>query len=245
MNRPKADPDKTAFDPVAAGRSLLRTARWGTLASLSAGAPYASLVTVATDTDGTPLVLISQLAVHTRNVRSDPRVSLLLASVGDGDPLSHPRISMAARAERSDDGRVRRRFLVRHPAAELYAGFADFSFWRLVPEGAHLVAGFGRIVDLEPRHLLTDLTGADDLVAGEAAAVAHMNEDHADALSLYAVRLLGQPDGPWRATGLDPDGLDLDDGTRTVRLPFPRRVASAGVLRQVLKALADEARASG
>jgi heme iron utilization protein len=256
MQKPSTDAPTPSFDPRAAARTLLRTTRWGTLASLQEGAPYASLVTVASDVDGTPLLLISQLAQHTRNLAADSRVSLLLADVGAGDPLSRPRVSIAAKAERMTEqdarapmpesalARARRRFLARHRQAELYAGFADFSFWRLVPTGAHLVAGFGRIVDLQPGDILADLGGCDDLVAAEASAIAYLNADHADALRLYATRLVGAADGDWRAVGLDPDGVDLDDGVNTARLNFPRRVATPIALRQVLAALAAEARAS-
>lgn len=233
-----------SFDPIAAAKRLLRTVRYGSLATLDgSGAPYASLVNIASDVDGTPVTLISRLALHTRNIEADARVSLLLATVGTGDPSAHPRISIAARAEKCDDERVRRRFLYRHPASAGYAGFADFAFYRLVPTQAHLVAGFGRIVDLAPAQFLLDLTGADTLVAGEQGAVDHMNEDHADALALYATRLLGQPDAPWRTTGLDPEGIDLMAGDLTARLDFPQPIGAGASLRGVLVDLAREARA--
>lgn len=233
------------FDPVSAAKVLLRGARLGTLATIAPdGHPYASLLSVATDTDGTPLTLISKLALHTQYLERDPRASLLVATVGAGDPLAHPRLSITVRAELADDERARRRFLARHPSAEGYAGFPDFSFRRLVPERAHLVAGFGRIVDLSAESFLTSIAGADELVAAEAGAVAHMNEDHADALALYATKLGGEASGDWRCTGLDPDGIDLADGDRTARVSFPRRVTSPGVLRMVLKEMAEGARAA-
>jgi putative heme iron utilization protein len=108
--------------------------------------------------------------------------------------------------------------------------------------GAHLVAGFGRIVDLTPAQLLTDLSGAEEMLAAEASAVDHMNADHDEALSLYATRLLGLPDGAWRMTGADPDGIDLRAGAIRGRLYFPARVATAGDLRRGLAELASEAR---
>jgi putative heme iron utilization protein len=107
----------------------------------------------------------------------------------------------------------------------------------------HLVAGFGRIVDLAPKDFLTDLTGADALVEAEPDIVAHMNADHMDTMNLYAVKLLNGPDGEWRCTGCDPDGLDLQDGRHTLRLAFPERIVAPAALRQALKALADRARA--
>jgi putative heme iron utilization protein len=250
MSDPDLDDTATPFDAATTVRRLVRTSRWGTLASLRQGGPYASLIAVASDLDGTPLTLISRLAWHTRNLEADPRVSLLLAETGSHDPLSQPRVSIAATAERADAGtvdaaRLRRRFLARHPEAELYAGFGDFATWRLVPGRAHLVAGFGRIVDIAPAEFMTDLADAADLIAAEEGALAHLNADHAEALQLYATRLLGASGGDWRATSLDPEGLDLDNGARTLRLAFPRRVASPDALRHMLKALADAARATG
>ncbi|MDJ1160150.1 pyridoxamine 5'-phosphate oxidase family protein [Chelatococcus sp. SYSU_G07232] len=238
-------PESTqSFDAVAAAKRLMRTVRYGTLATLDAsGAPYASLVNVASDIDGTPITLISRLALHTRNIEADGRVSLLLATVGAGDPSAHPRISIAARAEKATDERARRRFLMRHPGSAGYAGFPDFAFYRLVPTGAHLVAGFGRIVDLAPAQILLDLTGAEGLVEGEASAVDHMNEDHSEALALYATRLLGEPAGDWRTTGLDPEGIDLMAGDLTARLIFPERIGPGGSLRATLVELARQARA--
>jgi heme oxygenase (biliverdin-IX-beta and delta-forming) len=137
---------------------------------------------------------------------------------------------------------VRRRFLARHPKSELYAGFGDFSFWRMTVASAHLNGGFARAADLTAADVLTDVSGADDLIAAEEGAVEHMNQDHADAILLYATRLLGEADGPWRISGLDPEGADLAAGDRTARLAFPRRVTSAGELRQMLVDLAKQAR---
>ena len=244
--RPPAD-----FDPVAVAKALLRAKRAGTLGTLdrNTGHPFASLVNVATDLDGSPVILTSRLSTHTANLEADPRASVLLAETGRGDPLAYPRLTVLgafARLERdgADDARVRRRFLARHPKAELYADFGDFAFWRMGVASAHLNGGFARAADLKATDVLTDLSGADDLIAAEAGAVAHMNQDHADALVLYATKLLGEDDGPWRVTGLDPDGADLAAGDRTARLPFQERVTSGGQLRQVLVALAKQARSA-
>jgi putative heme iron utilization protein len=126
----------------------------------------------------------------------------------------------------------------------MFAGFADFAFYELKLKGAHLVAGFGRIVDLKPHDLLTDLVGAEAMVEAEAGAIEHMNADHADTCRLYATKLLGAPDGEWRCVGCDPEGLDLQCERTGLRLPFPQRVTQPGVLRAVLKQLADQARAA-
>jgi hypothetical protein len=123
----------------------------------------------------------------------------------------------------------------------LYAGFADFSFWRLDVVSAHLNAGFARAADLKSAELISDIAGTDDLIEAEAGAVAHMNEDHAEAVRLYATRLLGAEDGPWRISGIDPEGADLMLGDVTLRLPFPARVATAEELRKTLVNLAAHA----
>jgi heme iron utilization protein len=243
--RPPAD-----FDPETVAKTLLRATRAGTLGTIdrNTGHPFCSLVTVATDVDGSPLILTSRLSTHTANLEADGRASVLLAQTGKGDPLAHPRLTVLGTfapvaRETADDARVRRRFLARHPKAALYAGFGDFSFWRLAVASAHLNGGFARAADLAARDLLTDIGGADEMIAGEEGAVAHMNSDHADATLLYATRLLGEEDGPWRISGLDPEGADLIAGDRTARLMFKERATSGGALRQALVALAKDARA--
>lgn len=237
----------TDVKPARLTRSLLGRSRQGALATLMPGSgdPYCSLVNVASLPDGSPVLLISRLAVHTKNILADPRVSLMLDERAPGDPLEGARIMLAGTAEeaRDDADLLKRRYLAAHPAAEDFVGFKDFSFFRIVPTGVHLVAGFGRIVDLAPKDFLTDLTGADALVEAEPDIVAHMNADHMDTMNLYAVKLLGATEGEWRCTGCDPEGLDLQDDRRTLRLDFPERITSPGPLRQALKALADRARA--
>jgi heme iron utilization protein len=242
MNEPPRAPD---FDGVAVAKDLLRTIRAGALATLDpSGFPFASLVTVATDHDGGPLLLLSRLAHHTRHLEADARASLLLAQGGKGDPLAHPRLTVMGRVERTAEPRVRARFLARHPKAKLYADFADFSFWRLEPTGAHLNGGFARAMELTPEQLRTDLAGAEALLAAKDGAITHLNDDHREALALYATRLAGAPAGDWRATGLDPEGLDLAAGDLTARLPFPERIGDPIALRKLLKRLADQARAA-
>jgi putative heme iron utilization protein len=237
------------FDPHALAKALLRSTRAGTLATLdrNTGHPFASLVNVATDLDGAPLILTSRLSTHTANLEVDGRASILLAETGKGDPLAHPRLTVlgafsALSRESEDDARARRRFLSRHLKSDLYAGFADFSFWRMSVASAHLNGGFARAADLAAHDVLTDLADADELAAAEAGAVAHMNEDHADAIGLYATKLLGLDEGAWRITGIDPDGVDLAAGDRTARLPFRERVTGAGPMRMALVAYAKEAR---
>lgn len=238
------------FNPAELGKALLRAIRAGTLGTIdrNTGHPFASLVTVATDVDGSPVILTSRLSTHTANLEADGRASVLLAQTGKGDPLAHPRLTVLGvfspvEKESADDARVRRRFLARHPKAELYAGFGDFAFWRMQVASAHLNGGFARAADLTAADVLTDIAGADEMIAGEEGAVAHMNEDHADAILLYATKLLGEDEGAWRISGLDPDGADLSAGDRTARLPFPSRVTTRVGIRETLVALVKDARA--
>src|SRR5262245_59514983 len=234
------------FDPKAAAKKLVREARSGALATLMSGSgdPYCSLVNVATAADGAPLLLISRLAVHTRNILADPRASLMLDERKAGDPLEGARVMLMGTAVKTESAETRRRYLARQPEAEMFAGFGDFAFYELKLKAAHLVAGFGRIVDLKPADVLTDLAGAETLTAAEPEVIAHMNQDHAEACGLYATRLLGAAAADWHCVGCDPEGLDLQSGRTGLRLPFPQRVNSPGVLRQVLKQLADRARAA-
>jgi heme iron utilization protein len=236
------------FDSGKVVRLLLRRSRQGALATLMAGNgdPYCSLVNLASHPDGSPILLISRLAVHTWNILADARVSLMLDERAAGDPLEGARIMLAGRAAEAgnDDVRIlRRRYLSAHPSAEAFADFKDFSFFQIKPSGAHLVAGFGRIVDLKPAQFLTPIDDAAALLEAEQGAMDHMNADHRDAVSLYATRLLGAEAADWRCTGCDPDGLDLQAGGTVLRLDFPERVTTPDELRKVLVRLADEARA--
>jgi len=240
MMKPQAD-----FDPKIAAKKLMREARSGALATLmpESGDPCCSLVNIASAADGAPLLLISTLAIHTKNILADNRVSLMLDERKEGDPLEGARVMLMGRAEVTTDPNDRRRYLARQPEAEMFAGFGDFAVYKVTVTAAHLVAGFGRIVDLRPQDILLDMAGAEDLLAAEEGAAAHMNEDHADACRLYATRLLGAADGDWRCVGFDPEGLELQQGRVALRLPFPQRVNGAGPLRAVLVKLAEQARA--
>jgi putative heme iron utilization protein len=246
---PQAERAPQTFSPVAAAKRVLRTAATGGLATLSAdGSPFASLVTVATTPAGEPILLISRLAVHTQNLARDHRAALLLVEPGGeaGDPLAGARLTITGRVGAPEtDPVLRRRFLARHPEAAGYAAFADFGFNRLVVDGGHLVAGFGRIVALSRGELLTDCSDATGLIEAEESAIEHMNQDHRAALVLYATRLLHLPAADWRMIGADPDGIDLTDGERAARLAFPQPVTTAGGLRAVLADLARQARAAG
>jgi len=233
------------FDAVAAAKKLLREARSGALASLIPpnGDPYCSLVNVATAMDGAPLMLLSKLAIHTKNILADSRVSLMLDERKEGDPLEGARVMLMGKISPTGEPRARQAYLRRHPEAEQFAGFADFAIYRIAIEKAHLVAGFGRIVDIAGRDILTGLSDSGALGEAESEAIAHMNADHKEALRLYATKLLGAADGDWRCVGIDPEGIELQHGRTALRLAFAQRVSGPGPLRAALKRLAEEARA--
>lgn len=236
------------YDAVGEAKRLLRGIRAGALATLAQdGFPFASLINVATDFDGSPLFLMSGLSAHTRHIDADSRVSILLAQTGKGDPLAHPRLTVTGRAAKIGDeterARIKARFLARHPKSALYADFGDFSFWRLDIVRAHLNGGFARAATFEAAQIVTSLADASKLLAAESSAIEHMNADHAEALRLYAVRLCKEPDGRWRATGLDPEGMDLMCGNLFARLAFPGRVTDETSLRRTLEELGAAARA--
>lgn len=222
------------------------------------GWPYPSLVQVALDLDGTPLLLLSTLADHTKNIAADPRVGLLFdgtvwGTAGGTQPLAGARVSVLGHAERSDDPRHRARFLARHPGASLYAGFGDFGLYKVSVRNAHLVAGFGRVHWLTSAELLLPKVPI-ALAEAESDILAHMNTDHSDAIRLYATVLgggankwAGDADGAdgklWMMTGIDPDGCDLRCGGRIARVDFDQRVEDPTGARVMLAGLARRARA--
>ncbi|WP_159712980.1 HugZ family pyridoxamine 5'-phosphate oxidase [Geminicoccus flavidas] len=225
----------TPAAPADLVRRLMRerpTVALGTM--LPDGAPYVSLALVALAHDASPLLLLSRLAEHTRNLDTDPRISLLFdGTAGLASPLTGPRASVQGIAARSDDELLAQRFVQRHPDAATYAGFADFGLFRVTVQRAHLVAGFGRIHWVEGADLLLDTTPHHALATAEAGILRHMNEDHADAVDLYAAALSGSGAG-WALTGVDPEGADLRRGGQVLRLPFPRPVGDAGSAREAL-----------
>jgi heme iron utilization protein len=235
------DPENTA-GLGAAARHLMRRRGHAALGTSLAGRPYVSLVAAACDSDASPLLLLSDLAQHTRNLAAEPSVSLLFEDVGGhADPLAGPRLTLLGRAEQSEDPRALARFTARHPASASYASFADFHLYRIAIERGHLVAGFGRINWIEALDLGFS-ADASALATAEPGILDHMNRDHADAIELYARHLLGRREIGWRMTGIDPEGIDLRSGGETARLDFDAPVLTPAAARRTLAALAQRAR---
>jgi hypothetical protein len=201
------------------------------LATSQTGWPFASLVLVALDHDASPLLLISDLSEHAKNIKAERRVSLLFdGTQGLDDPLTGPRVTVLGEAAPVEDARLRARFLARHPAAELYAGFADFHLHRVSIARAHLVAGFGRIHWVEARDLL--VTPDDSFARAEPSTLAAVNED--PKIVNAAVRSLGLGGEGWRVTGADPEGLDIRRVGSIARLALPLPSLSAEAVRDAL-----------
>lgn len=241
------DPRRDAEDAGLA-RGLLRRARTAALSThlaqgTWAGHPYASLVQLATDPAGAPLMLLSDLAQHTRDIAADPRAALLVDdATQDPGTLDRPRLTVLGEVHRTDDRAARRRYLARHPAAEQYAGFADFRLYRVAVRAGHLVAGFGRVRWLRADDLAAPAGLASGVAAIEAEAIEHMNRDHADAVDLVARHLLDRAGGGWRVVGIDPEGCDLGRGGELARAVFDAPVGDDDGLRRAMAELTRRAR---
>jgi putative heme iron utilization protein len=236
---PFAPLKENSFDGLALARKLLRVIPLGALATLAkdSGYPFATLTSVATLPDGAPLLLLSGLAHHTKNLRADARASLLLTEGGKGDPLTHPRLTVVGRLLPLAPpvvARARSRFLRRHPKAGLYADFADFGFWRLDPEGAHLNGGFARAADYAGADLLTPIAGAEALIEAEDGILDEINARPQAFRGALAAAAGEDKTSHWRASGLDPDGLDLVCGPAGARLSFAGRAQNPAQWRDLL-----------
>jgi heme iron utilization protein len=221
MANAPVDPNEARAEAVADVKRLMRLARTGALATLEAqrGAPLTTLIGVASDFDGAPLFLMSTLSRHTRNLSGDPRASLLLTGRPErGDPLNHPRVTLSGRVERCAAPLAKARYLQRNPKASLYAGFADFALYQLRIDDVHFNGGFGRAAPLTPSEVLVSREGEAELAEAEERLIAQMNALGPAALGRLAGHNALRP--PWRAIGLDAEGLDLAAGARAARAQF-------------------------
>ncbi len=226
-------------------RAMMRSRRSAALSTqlaIADGWAYGALVTVTTDFDGSPLMLFSDLSDHSRNIKADPRASLLFERAsGHRNPQRGPRVTILGNLKKTNKPEHHARFLARHPEAERYAGFADFHFYRMTIDRAHWVGGFARAQWLSGRHVTADAKAAKALAEAEADIIAHMNADHAEAIDRYAGSLRRKGTG-WRITGVDPDGIDIALNGRFARLPFATPVADAAGVRGELVRLAEAAK---
>ncbi|MDB5413224.1 MAG: hypothetical protein JWR10_1559 [Rubritepida sp.] len=213
-------------------RQIIRAAASATLATQLEGQPFASLVTPACAPDLTPLLWISTLSEHTRHLQREPRCALLFTGSAEGpNPQTAPRVTLTGIAEQIEDPALKSRWLACHPYAALYADFGDFALWRILPAGALMVGGFARAVRLRMAELLPDAAAVAAIAEAEAEIVAHVNDDHADAVAAIAQGVLGGPAGEWRVTAVDVDGLDLCSGDTVLRHAFESPATGADCVR--------------
>lgn len=248
------DGNKTVTEPQAPAaiafeaRRLIRGAAAATLATQAEGQPFAALATPAAAPDLSPLLLLSSLSEHTRQLRAEPRCALFFRGPAEGpNPQTAPRVTLtglAAPVPAEEAPALKARWLAKHPYAALYADFADFALWRIAPGGALLVGGFARAHRIRLAELLPDAAAVAAIAAAEAEILAHVNADHADALAAIATGLLGGAPGAWRMVGVDVDGADLADGEAVRRLPFAAPVATPEGVRAALVLAARAGRAA-
>ncbi|NMD54989.1 MULTISPECIES: HugZ family protein [Tsukamurella] len=193
-------------------RTVAAATNAATLGSLSAdGGPWASLVTYGL-LDGDPVLCVSHMAEHGRNLQRDPRASLsIVAPDAPSDPLANARITLAGTARRPEGEELaaaREAHLAAVPAARYYIDYSDFTVWLLEIERVRWVGGYGRMDSASS----ADYAAAepDPVTPHAAGAVRHLNEDHAEALLSMARALGGYPDATSaRCERADRYGLDL------------------------------------
>ena len=224
--------------PAWTARKLLRGARAGMLATTADGQPFASLVTPACAPDLSPLILISELSPHTGQLRADPRCALLvMGEPSEANPQTAPRIGLTCTARPEPDPALKARWITVHPYAAFYAGFGDFSLWRLTIGAGQFVGGFARAARLAAADLVPDPDAVARLREAEPSILEHCNEDHAEAMALLA----GGGEG-WRMVAADVDGCDIGREDRVVRVPWSAPASDASDVRRELIRLANEAR---
>lgn len=230
-------------DNASEARHFIRSQHSGVLSTLSqrvAGFPFGSVAPFVLDHAGRPVILISTLAEHTKNIDADPRVSLIVQPYSP-DMQVAGRATLLGRAERiADKSTLGPRYLRYHPQAEGYFAMHDFHFYRIEPVRLRWIGGFGKIHWVEPADYLVPES---PLAGQEADILAHMNADHGDNLRAYCRHVHGVETAGAEMIGIDPDGFDLRAGERLLRFAFPARVDDALAARQALVALAQAARA--
>ena len=234
-------------------RTLVSRTTVATLSTLSrkhAGFPFGSLMPYALDSEGRPLLLISNMAMHTQNLRADPRASLFVAqTLTEGDPLGAARATLIGRAEPVPESEIasgREFYLTMHENSRSWVGFADFGFFRLEPEDIYYVGGFG-VMGWVAAHDYQEAS-PDPLAAAALGIIDHMNADHADAMILIARSCAGVEAMEASMTSVDRLGfylrLKTADGMKGTRINYPHEVRTPEETRKVLIEMVGRAKAS-
>lgn len=234
---------------IADARSLLRRARTSVLCTISkkiSGWPFGSIAPYALSARGEPILFISTIAEHTRNIEADDRVSLLAQEgSSDGDAQAHARITLLGRAKpiREEDLRdARARYLSRVPSAAAYTNAHDFRFYVVEPEHVRYIGGFGKIFWLDSARLLFD-RDTDPLAQSARHVLDHMNHDHAEAVALYCRAFKGVSARTASMVSIDQFGFDVECRSPDLRLRFDfDEPATADTIRERAVEMARRAR---
>jgi len=223
-------------------RTLVSLASVATLSTLSRkhpGTPFGSLMPYALDSEGRPLFLISNMAMHTQNLREDARASLFVGEAADGDPLGAARATLVGRAEpvpESEVTSVREQYLARHESSRYWVDFADFSFFRLQVVDVYYVGGFGVMGWVTADEYQQAMP--DPLASAASGIITHMNADHVPAMILLARKHAGLEATEATMTSVDRLGfylrLKIAEGMKGARINYLREVATAQETREVL-----------
>jgi putative heme iron utilization protein len=231
--------------------SLVQVATLSTLSRKHHGFPFGSLMPFALDPVGRPIFLISNMAMHTQNLKADPRCSLFVTqTAGDGDPLGSARATLVGNAEpvpENEIDTVRETYLARHQNSRYWVDFADFSFFRLEAIDLYYVGGFGVMGWVQGRDY--EESTPDPLAQTAPSILFHMNADHAEAMILLAKSHAGIEASEATMTSVDRLGFTLrlktNDGVKGVRINFPHEVATPEDTRAVLVEMVQRAKARG
>ncbi len=227
--------------------SLTLVATLSTSSRMHPGFPFGSLMPFALDPAGRPIFLMSNMAMHTQNLKADPRCSLFIGqAVGDGDPLGASRATIVGRAEpvgETEAASVREIYLARHENSRYWADFSDFSFFRLQPIGIYYVGGFGVMGWVQAAEY--EAAAPDPLAGALPGILAHMNSDHVDSMILLARSQAQIEATAATMVAVDRMGFNLrlktDDGMKGARINFPREVSSPQDTRKILVEMVKQA----
>lgn len=203
--------------------------------------PYCTFVMVAFDYDCSPIILLSDLSEHTKNINKNKTVSIMFCEeqplsdyfpkfqkkiklnsvISYEDPMSRPRVTVIGDLEKTNHENQRRRFISRHPESKLYSSFADMNVYKLNIKSAHLTGGFAKVKWFEKCELTTNII--DKFPENEFQILEHMNEHHQESINLYTKKLL-KVNGTWQITGIDSEGFDLRSAHSVIRYVFEKPI---------------------